>query len=93
MNMGGPADHWYTDIFSWNRSAFGEPTDSLIRDIRNFGGISLLQDDQPLGRRLGDAWPQWSRLDERTTSRLAVDLAVIRDDLLADAKVRGWEVE
>ena len=33
MNMGGPADHWYTDIFSWKRQAFGEPIDSLIKDI------------------------------------------------------------
>jgi hypothetical protein len=93
MNMGGPTDHWYTDIFTWNRSAFGEPVDSLIRDIRKFGGDRLLQDDQPLGSRLWDAWPQWGGVDERTLSRLAADLVPIRDDLLADAKARGWEVE
>ena len=93
MNMGGPTDHWYTDIFTWDRPAFGEPLDSLIRDIRNFGGDSLLQDDQALGRRLWDAWPQWGRVEERTLSQLAADLRSIRDDLLADAEARGWEVE
>ena len=94
MNMGGPTDHWYTDIFTWDRPAFGEPVDSLIRDIRNFGGDSLLQDDQALVRRLWDAWPQWGRVDERTLSQLAADLTSLRDDLLAaDAKARGWEVE
>jgi hypothetical protein len=93
MSMGGPADHWYTDIFSWNRSAFGEPIDSLIRDIRHFGGDALLQDDQPLGRRLWDLWPQWGRVNEQALSRLAADLVPIRDDLRAEAKVRGWEVE
>ena len=25
MNMGGPTDHWYTDLFTWNRPAFSEP--------------------------------------------------------------------
>ncbi|MCP3422440.1 hypothetical protein [Nocardioides pinisoli] len=93
MNMGGPTDHWYTDIFTWDRPTFGEPVDSLIRDIRNFGGDSLLQDDQALGRRLWDAWPQWGRVEKRTLSQLAADLRSIRDDLLVDAKARGWEVE
>jgi hypothetical protein len=54
MNMGGPSDHWYTDIFTWHRPAFGEPIDALIRNIRHFGDDALLQDDQPLGRRLWD---------------------------------------
>lgn len=93
MSMGGPADHWYTDIFSWHRSAFGEPIDSMIRDIRRFGGDALLQHDQPLGRRLWDLWPQWSRADEPALSRLAADLVPIRDGLHAEAKARGWEVE
>ncbi|CAB4960906.1 unannotated protein [freshwater metagenome] len=93
MNMGGPTDHWYTDIFTWNRPAFGEPIDSLLRDIRRFGGDALLQDDQPLGHRLWDVWPQWGRADERALGRLAADLVPIRDELRADAEVRGWEVE
>ena len=93
MNMGGPTDHWYTDIFTWNRSAFGEPIDSLIRDIRDSGGDALLQDDQPLGRRLWDLWPQWGRVNDQMLSRLAVDLVAIRDELRTDAKARGWEVE
>ena len=91
--MGGPGDHWYTDIFTWERPAFGEPSDSLIRDIRRFGGDRLLQDDQPLGQRLWDLWPQWGRVDEQALRQLAADLAPIRDDLRANAKASGWEVE
>jgi hypothetical protein len=93
MNMGGPTDHWYTDLFTWDRPAFSEPIDSLVREIRRFGGDPLLRDDQPLGRRLWDAWPQWGRVDEETLGRLAADLVLIRDDLRADATARGLEVE
>lgn len=32
MNSGGPGDHWSTDIFRWNLPAFGEPSDTLIRE-------------------------------------------------------------
>ena len=92
MNMGGPTDHWYTDIFTWDRPAFGEPLDWLIRDIHRFGGDPLLQDDQPLGRRLWELWPQWGRVDEQALSQLAADLVPIRDELRAEAQARGWEV-
>jgi hypothetical protein len=93
MNMGGPSDHWYTDIFTWKRPAFGEPIDSLIRDIRRFGGDSRLQDGQPLAQRLWDLWPQWGRVDEHALGQLAADLVPIRDELRADAEAHGWEVE
>lgn len=93
MNMGGPNDHWYTDTFTWERPAFGEPTDSLTRDIRRFGGDSLLQDGQPLAQRLWDLWPQWGRVDERALGRLAADLVTIRDELRTDAQARGWEFD
>jgi hypothetical protein len=57
MNMGGPTDHWYTDLFTWDRPAFSEPIDSLVREIRRFGGDPLLRDDQPLGRACGTPGP------------------------------------
>ncbi|RYC14200.1 hypothetical protein [Nocardioides zhouii] len=91
MSMGGPGDHWYTDMFTWERPAFGEPTDSLIREIRHLGGDSLLQDGQPLAHRLWELWPQWGRVDERALSRLAVDLVPIRDELRQDSQARGWD--
>ena len=89
MNMGGPADHWYTDLFSWKRPAFGEPVDSLVRDIRTFGGDHLLRDDQPLGRRLSGAW---GRADGPDLRRLAAELTPVRDDLRAKAEAGGWEI-
>lgn len=92
MNMGGPGDHWYTDIFTWERPAFGEPIDSLIRDIHRFGGDHLLQDDQPLGRRLWDHWTHWGHVDEQALRQLASDLLPLREDLQAEAKARGWEI-
>jgi hypothetical protein len=91
--MGGPGDHWYTDIFSWERPAFGEPADSLIKYIWRLGGGAYLQDDHPLARRLSDLWPQWGRVDEVARERLAADLASLRDELRRDAIARGWEVE
>ena len=93
MNMGGPGDHWYTDLFTWNREAFGEPVDSLLRDIRRLGGDGLLRDGQPLARRLREHWPRWQHVDVRQLQRLAEDLAPVRDDLRAAAETRGWEVD
>lgn len=92
MNMGGPTDHWYTDLFTWNCPAFGEPVDSLLKDVRAFGGDRLLRDDQPLGLRLWDARPQWGRVEEQTLEQLVIDLTAVRDDLRADAEARGWKL-
>lgn len=63
MAAGGPGDHWRTDIFSWDRPAFGEPADTLIREIGALGGARLLDDSEPLGKRLWDLWSQWGRVD------------------------------
>ncbi len=93
MNMGGPGDHWRTDIFSWDRPAFGEPVDSLVREIYDLGGHALLEDDQPLGRRLSKHWPRWKRVSDEALSELASDLVTVRDRLRAEAVARGWEVE
>lgn len=93
MNMGGPGDHWYTDLFVWDVPAFGEPSDSLLRDIRRFGGDLFLRDGQPLGERLSVLWPRWVRVDDQALRDLASDLVRLRDVLRADAESRGWEIE
>jgi hypothetical protein len=93
MAAGGPGDHWRTEIFSWDRPAFGEPTDSLIREIGALGGARLLDDDEPLGKRLWDLWPQWGRVDREALRELTRDLTVIRDQLKLEAVERGWEVD
>ena len=101
MNMGGPGDHWHTDIHSWKRAAFGEPVDSLIREISALGGGRLLQDhsfgtrserrdSQTLESRLSRAW---GRADEAELRDLASELSRIRDQLRAEAKASGWEIE
>ncbi len=92
MNMGGPGDHWYTDIFLWGRPAFGEPTDTTIKEIRRYGGDSLLQDQQGLAERLWRLWPHWTPVDEQALDRLAADLASIRNDLRAEAESNGWDL-
>ncbi|NNM45232.1 hypothetical protein [Knoellia koreensis] len=88
----GRCDHWRTDIFSWDRPAFGEPVDSLIRDIYDFGGHDLLEDDQPLGLRLSQLWSRRRRGAGDALDELAAVLLPIRDRLRAEAKARGWEV-
>lgn len=93
MNMGGPGDHWYTDIFVWNRPAFGEPSDSLIREIQRLGGAYLLRDEEPLARRLWQLWPLWGPVDEQSLKQLALDLARIRESLRSEAVAKGWEVD
>ena len=92
MAAGGPGDHWRTDIFNWDRPAFGEPTDSLIRQIGALGGARLLDDTEPLGKRLWDLWPQWGRVDRDALQELTRDLTEIRDQLKLEAVERGWEV-
>ena len=88
MASGGPGDHWFTDIFTWNLPAFGEPSDTLIRDIRRFGGADLLADGQPLSRRLWELWPHWAGVDERHLEQLSSDLATVRDELRRSAVAR-----
>lgn len=93
MAAGGPGDHWRTDNFIWDRPAFGEPADSLIREIGALGGARLLDDAEPLGKRLWDLWPQWGRVDRDALQELTRDLTVIRDQLKLEAVERGWEVD
>ena len=90
--MGGPGDHWYTDLFSWDQAAFGEPIDTLIRDIQRFGGRRHLEDGSNLADRLWQNWGRWGRLDYDALADLEADLRVIRDRLETEARGNGWEV-
>jgi hypothetical protein len=42
---GKPGDHPLTDLLHWNSPTFGEPVDSLLREIAKLGGERIL--DRP----------------------------------------------
>lgn len=91
--MGGPGDHWLTDLKHWDRAAFGEPLDSILRDILRLGGERLLE-QQPWNERLWDTWPHWGRseVNDAALARYTTELAELREELCKDAVDRGWEV-
>jgi hypothetical protein len=93
MNMGGPGDHWLTDLKHWDRPAFGEPLDGILRDILQLGGERLLE-EPPWHERLWDTWPNWGRSEDKDAAlaRYTAELADLRDDLRRDAVARGWEM-
>lgn len=93
MNMGGPRDHWYTDLFTWDLDVFGEPVDSLIRDIRRYGGDRQLQDGAALARELDLLSRPPPKAGDQTMVDLADRLQVVRDRLRQEAMARGWEVD
>lgn len=93
MAAGGPGDHWRTDVLQWDLPAFGEPADSLIKEISTLGGSARLEDDTVLGQRLWELWPRWGRVDRAALAEVSDDLETLRDDLLAEARARGWEVD
>jgi hypothetical protein len=43
MPNGKPGDHWLTDLLHWNRTAFGEPVDGLLKEIVELGGEPVLE--------------------------------------------------
>lgn len=97
MSSGGPGDHWLTDLFIYQVAVFGEPIDSLLRDIRRFGGERLLTGD-PWASRLEGAWPLWRSPTEQGESllelrRMAPELQRLRDQLYDEAVSAGWELE
>lgn len=94
MGMGGPGDHWYSDVScaAGEAPVFDNVIDARLRDIRRFGGDALLQDGQPLAERLWALWPRWQHVDEESLHRLADDLAPVRDRLRAEAEQRGWDL-
>jgi hypothetical protein len=91
---GKPGDHPLTDLLHWNSPVFGEPVDSLLREIVKLGGERIL-DRPPWVGRLWDLWPRWSRsgVKDAEIAALVEPLTVLRDQLKAEAKERGWEVE
>ena len=94
MPNGKPGDHPPTDLLHWDSPAFGEPVDSLLREIVKLGGESVL-DRSPWRERLLDLWPRWGR-DEAKDAKIAAlaePLTQLRDRLKTEAVERGWEVE
>lgn len=87
MASGGPGDHWLTDVVN-ERPAFGEPLDSMIRDVHRLGGHHQLDDQADLGRHLSRAW---SSGDDHAP--LTRELRRLRDSLRKQAIANGWEVE
>lgn len=92
MNTGGPGDHWWTDLFSWGRPAFGEPVDGLLRDVVRYGGQQAL-DAEPWASRLSRAWSGSRSRPPADAARLARDLTVLRDRPRQEAVDSGWEVD
>jgi hypothetical protein len=91
----GQADHWLTDIVYWKRPAFGEPQDSMIREIVHFGGRRLLDDGTPLSRTLNRLWVCPPNDEQQRTAELekvAHVLQSLRDQVRQKAIDNGWEV-
>jgi hypothetical protein len=91
---GRPGDHPLTDLLDWNSPVFGEPVDSLLRDIAKLGGERILN-RPPWIEQLWDLWPRWSRSDVKDAeiAALVEPLTALCDQLEAEAKERGWEAE
>jgi hypothetical protein len=84
MVNGKPGDHPLTDILSYGIEVYGPEVDGLVRDV------AALSDDRGL-RELDDLL-----LGHRSPGSAAVlrpRLERLRDDLRADARERGWEVD
>jgi hypothetical protein len=83
MANGKPGDHPYTDIVTWGRRVYSPQVDQLVREIHNLSGgeriASMLLSD--FNEHFDPDIPRLERL-----------LTAIRDELLAQAKQRGWEV-
>ncbi len=83
MANGKLGDHPYTDIVNYGCRVYSDHVDALVREIHNLGG----------GERIASIL--LSDFNERSNpdiSRLERLLTNIRDELLAQAKERGWEV-
>ena len=93
MASGGPGDHPLTDLLLWHRPTYGEPVDSLLREVAALGGETVL-DAPPRSPRLWDLWPPWGRGEQKDEllRELERDLVGLRDRLRHDAQERGGEV-
>jgi hypothetical protein len=76
----------------WNSPAFGEPVDSLLREIVKLGGEGIL-DRSPWREKLSDLWPRWSRSEAKAAEIAAMvgPLTQLRDRLKQEAGERGWD--
>jgi hypothetical protein len=94
MPNGKPGDHWLTDLITWNHPVFGEPVDSLLKEIVRLGGERLLE-GSPWQEQLWDTWPRWGRSEAKDAkvAALVEPLTELRDHLKAEARERGWKVE
>jgi hypothetical protein len=94
MAAGGPGDYWLTDILNWNLPAFGEPADSLVRDIVRLGGQKEIEDGRPLARTLDRMWwpPNRTGVARSELNELCEALTLLRDRLADDAIRGGWDV-
>jgi hypothetical protein len=91
---GKPGDHPVTDLLHWNTTVYGEPVDSLLREILELGGEKIL-DGAPWRDQVWDLWPRWGRSGAKDAeiSAWVEPLTQLRDRLKAEARERGWEVE
>ena len=88
-----PGDHWLTDLAHWNRPAFGEPVDSLLKEIVALGGERVL-DRPPWQEQLWTAWPlEPPGGNDAAIAALVEPFTQLRNSLRTEARERGWEVE
>jgi hypothetical protein len=90
---GKPGDHPLTDLIHWKSPVYGEPVDSLLREVLQLGGESIL-DRSPWLERLWDLWPRWTRdaVKDGEIAALVEPLTQLRNRLRTEAIERGWEI-
>ncbi|GAA3526376.1 hypothetical protein AFL01nite_04980 [Aeromicrobium flavum] len=89
MASGARGDHWLSDVLHHDAAVFGEPTDSLIREVDRLGGYQLLNDQADLGRRLS----RLNRAQNDDLKAVTRELRRLRDSLSKEAIATGWDVE
>jgi hypothetical protein len=83
MPNGTIGDHPYTDIVHHGRRVYSPTADALVLEIHNLGG----------GERIADMLlSEFNELLKPDVPRLERILTSIRDELVAQARERGWEV-
>ncbi len=83
---GRPGDDPVLDITTHRLTVYGPEADQLIRDIVRCGGERKLRDDSAnLLPRKPPAGAQLAQLTQR--------LRDLRDQLVTEAKERGWEID
>jgi hypothetical protein len=77
---GKPDDDPLIDILVHNLTVFSAQADELIKEILNLGGRDILE------RRFNLFSPP-------PLAKFEVELRQLRDELKAEARLRGWEVD